>query len=596
MSNKLMGHCCFRSRGRSPCRSVIESATAAVMLGLVLAVAGCGTTPPDSVQPDADHGFAALTVPAATSAFTTVSIFRTTEARNSNVVLLDGDETHLFVSNQGSASITVVAVDSNGLLALHGIYPTIEAPVGMALDPTGQRLYVAGYGGIAVHSISSDGTLTSIEPWSLDAPLPPIGYSNSLAYVARPDGDVLYVNENRDPNSVAVYGVQPDGTLIARGSFATGGWAAGSVAAAQRIVVAGNRLFATNANSIAVFDIEFGGRLDHVAGSPFALPDGITSSGGIAVTPDVTALYAGTVQTRILRYTVSTEGSLSLDGLQPCSGVTEYGNNGLTVEPTGRYLVVDTPYLGIDVFEIPTMHRIGNAAVNRGPGTMHVFNSSGTLAFAGVAGFDVAAARAWRFLPAPEVPELTCVGRFDAPATMSADPGTCLATIDNTSMKAGGCTPTSGGLASCTFDGAPYQFLRVGDERWVEVVGTAETGNLTSCTSFVRVADREGPAISAPAATPWVLWPPDGRMVDVIIHYTATDNCDWTPTCHLEVSANESDAAAWEVVDPHHVRLRAARAGAGSSRVYTIGVACMDAVGNGSRREVAVAVPHDARS
>jgi hypothetical protein len=32
----------------------------------------------------------------------------------------------------------------------------------------------------------------------------------------------------------------------------------------------------------------------------------------------------------------------------------------------------------------------------------------------------------------------------------------------------------------------------------------------------------------------------------------------------------------WEVLDAHHVRLRAERAGNGDGRVYTVGVACTD--------------------
>lgn len=91
-------------------------------------------------------------------------------------------------------------------------------------------------------------------------------------------------------------------------------------------------------------------------------------------------------------------------------------------------------------------------------------------------------------------------------------------------------------------------------------------------------------------------------MVNVTIGYNATDNCG-PVSCSLSVSSNEpvngtgdgDTAPDWEVVDAHHLRLHAERAGAGNGRVYTITISCMDGVGNSSSRQVAVSVPHDGR-
>jgi len=47
----------------------------------------------------------------------------------------------------------------------------------------------------------------------------------------------------------------------------------------------------------------------------------------------------------------------------------------------------------------------------------------------------------------------------------------------------------------------------------------------------------------------------------------------------------------WEVVDAHHVRLRAERAGTGSGRIYTINAACSDASGNVAQKGATVSVP-----
>jgi hypothetical protein len=46
-----------------------------------------------------------------------------------------------------------------------------------------------------------------------------------------------------------------------------------------------------------------------------------------------------------------------------------------------------------------------------------------------------------------------------------------------------------------------------------------------------------------------------------------------------------------EIVDGHHVRLRAERSGDGEGRVYTITIICKDAAQNTSQTTVTVVVP-----
>src|SRR5205807_3318575 len=114
-------------------------------------------------------------------------------------------------------------------------------------------------------------------------------------------------------------------------------------------------------------------------------------------------------------------------------------------------------------------------------------------------------------------------------------------------------------------------------------------GASSQCTGTVTVVDNTAPAISGASASPSVLWPPNHKMVDVTVGYNAGDNCG-PVTCSLTVSSNEpvngtgdgDTAPDWEVVDAHHVRLRAERAGAGNGRVYTITILCRDAAGNSS--------------
>ena len=89
----------------------------------------------------------------------------------------------------------------------------------------------------------------------------------------------------------------------------------------------------------------------------------------------------------------------------------------------------------------------------------------------------------------------------------------------------------------------------------------------------------------------------------VTIAYDVTDNCDplLAIACALTVTSNEpvngpgdgDTTPDWEIVDAHHVRLRAERAGGGSGRIYTVTATCTDSKGNASSAAVPVRVPHN---
>lgn len=124
----------------------------------------------------------------------------------------------------------------------------------------------------------------------------------------------------------------------------------------------------------------------------------------------------------------------------------------------------------------------------------------------------------------------------------------------------------------------------------------------TTVTRQVIVADTTAPTIEGFSLTPSIIGPPDHRMVDVMLSYTATD-ASGAAACTVAVTSNEpvdgkgdgNTAVDWEIVNGHHVRLRAERDGRGSGRTYTVTLTCADPSGNTSAATATAFVPHDKR-
>lgn len=161
--------------------------------------------------------------------------------------------------------------------------------------------------------------------------------------------------------------------------------------------------------------------------------------------------------------------------------------------------------------------------------------------------------------------------------------------------------PVSGLMASdncsgvnVSRSGVPAGNLFPVGETLVTYTATDARGNAAALTQTVTVIDDTPPVIKGAAANPPTLWPPNLKMVDVTVSYEATDNCALLETS-LSVASNERAGGAgpdWEVLDAHHVRLRAARTGRWGARVYTITINAKDVHGNSSSRVVAVSVQH----
>lgn len=134
------------------------------------------------------------------------------------------------------------------------------------------------------------------------------------------------------------------------------------------------------------------------------------------------------------------------------------------------------------------------------------------------------------------------------------------------------------------------------------VVGDGQTTGEPD-TVRVEVRDTLPPSIAV-SASPSVLWPPDGRLVDVTLTVTAVDRCDPAPAVALDDAANSepvagrpgvSIAGASVGTDDDRVSLRAERWGYGRGRIYTLTYSATDHAGNTAAATASVTVPHDRR-
>jgi hypothetical protein len=180
---------------------------------------------------------------------------------------------------------------------------------------------------------------------------------------------------------------------------------------------------------------------------------------------------------------------------------------------------------------------------------------------------------------------------------VSNDPGLCSAVVDFPAPVVSGIDTS---LVAVTVEPPSGSTFPVGTNEVDAVVSEGGT-NLASCSFNIIVKDTEPPSITTVGANKSILWPPNHKLANVIMNYQLKDNCDPAPSATLTVTSSEDVNAPgsghtgpdWQVLDAHHVMLRAERSGKGSGRTYTITISSTDSSGNSSSTNVTVVVPHD---
>lgn len=236
------------------------------------------------------------------------------------------DGSHLYVPNENTTPgggnpdrLTAYEITSSGALAIIQSIATGNNPFGSAITPSGRYLYVSnpesdpGFanGSISGYRVNANGTLTQL-PGSKFSVAPG---NHPLGMAIAPDGEHLYV-ATRVTNTVNAYRINDNGSLtsVPGSPFATGGTNGKALA----LTPDGRRLYVANqgSNNVSGFDVAVNGSLTAIPGSPW--PTGGTSPDleSIAITPNQapTASFVATPAPSGAMTTLDATGSTDGDG------------------------------------------------------------------------------------------------------------------------------------------------------------------------------------------------------------------------------------------------------------------------------------------
>jgi hypothetical protein len=204
-------------------------------------------------------------------------------------------------------------------------------------------------------------------------------------------------------------------------------------------------------------------------------------------------------------------------------------------------------------------------------------------------------------------PSVTCPGPVTAECGTAAEVGVLVADPEGDALTVvwsvnGAVVQTNTIAASSPPAAANLTFLRelpLGTNV-VSITVTDAATNTASCATMVAVVDTTPPVIVSAAADPKVLWPPNHKMIPIVVSAEVTDTCGSTTWKIVSVRSNgpvngrgDGNTAPDRVITGNHtLKLRAERSGTKQDRVYTIIIQAKDQSGNLSQtKAITVTVP-----
>jgi len=465
-------------------------------------------------------------------------------------------------------------------------------------------------------------------------------------------GTFVYTNNDRTPNNISAFSASATGVLtpVPGAPFATGGnGAGGGNFGSNRITTAvvKNFLFAGNSgsNNVSAFSVDpVTGVLTPVPGSPFATGGvaGATAGMSLTATPDDQFLIvANGASMTISVFSIAANGALSPVPGSPFPTTATQPLNSAKVTPDGKFLAVSS-VPAIFMFNISVTGALSAVTGSPTPDSgatgldcncsskqlfvalngvansrVDVFDIglTGTLARIIGSPFDGPGANSNNVLLSPDDSRLFVSAQDSNTVTVfSVASGGALTVVAGSPFAVPGALFPSGMatdqagtfLYTAAFNNVINGFSIGPTGALTSVLGSpfsngfpADMG-LLSLAVFPAKNCCPAPVINSPFPRPEMLWPPNHKMVEVTVNYTVTDPCP--NTCDLTVSSNEPidgtgdghTSPDWQVIDAHHVNLRAERSGNHSGRIYSIKITCTNDTNKlSSTKTVAVVVPHD---
>jgi 6-phosphogluconolactonase (cycloisomerase 2 family) len=271
-----------------------------------------------------------------------------------NMVTLCVANNYIFVSNEGSNTVSVFSMDKEtGVLS-----PIPGSPFatggsgcqGLAITPDNRFLFAANTfsNNISVLSIGVDGSLTPCTGSPVSCVNTPDGIK------VTPDGNYLVIS-TPSSKELRVYSISPAGILVGvSGSpFLVG--ASLLLPAGIEINSEGNLVFvglaSTGPSAVAVFNIGAQGSLTPVSGSPFSDPEGVNSNCVLLSADEKFLFCSNTFSGTVGAFSVASDGTLSrLAGSPYPAGVST--PCGMATNQLGNLLFVAHYYGAIAVLNI----------------------------------------------------------------------------------------------------------------------------------------------------------------------------------------------------------------------------------------------------